>query len=117
MCPAHPHSAPRTKHPSAAARVLLGAVALYRVLLSPLIGRQCRYLPTCSDYAAEALRRHGAWQGAWMTLARLARCNPLGPSGFDPVPPHAGAPWYAPWRAGRWTGAHMDPATRLDERG
>jgi putative membrane protein insertion efficiency factor len=59
---------------------------LYRHTVSVLIGRQCRFLPTCSDYADEALRRHGAWRGGWLALKRIARCHPWGGSGFDPVP-------------------------------
>ncbi len=58
----------------------------YKLTLSPLIGRQCRFLPTCSEYAAEALISHGPWRGAWMATSRVCRCNPWGGSGFDPVP-------------------------------
>ena len=61
-------------------------VKLYRLTLSPLIGFHCRYLPTCSDYADQALERHGLWAGGWMTLARLMRCHPWGNSGLDFVP-------------------------------
>ncbi|HKT53471.1 MAG TPA: membrane protein insertion efficiency factor YidD [Caulobacteraceae bacterium] len=61
----------------------------YKLTLSPLIGRQCRYLPSCSDYAAEALITHGPWRGGWLAGRRLCRCNPWGGSGFDPVPPRA----------------------------
>ena len=61
-------------------------VKLYRYTLSPLIGFHCRHLPTCSDYADEALERHGLWAGGWMTLARLLRCHPYGTSGLDFVP-------------------------------
>ena len=79
-------------------------VKLYRVTLSPLIGFHCRYLPTCSDYADQALERHGLWAGSWMTLARLLRCQPWGTSGIDNVPMMRppGARWYLPWRFGRW---------------
>ncbi len=77
-------------------RVLQGVILIYRYTLSPFIGRHCRFLPTCSEYALEALDRHGAGRGSWLTLRRLARCHPLGGSGFDPVPPacldrHAGS--------------------------
>ncbi|MDW8370335.1 MAG: membrane protein insertion efficiency factor YidD [Geminicoccaceae bacterium] len=58
----------------------------YRLLLSPVRGPSCRYLPTCSEYALEALERHGAWRGGWLALRRVARCHPWGGSGFDPVP-------------------------------
>jgi putative membrane protein insertion efficiency factor len=88
----------------------------YQLVLSPLLGSNCRYLPTCSAYAAEAITRHGLWAGTWMGIARLQRCGPLGASGFDPVPESlpSKAAWYAPWRYGHWTGAHIDPKTRLD---
>lgn len=96
------------------AATLRGAIFAYRVLLSPLTGRQCRYLPTCAHYGDEAIRRHGAWVGSWITLARVLRCNPFGPSGFDPVPDAPPGARRRPWRAARWTGAHMDRASRLD---
>jgi putative membrane protein insertion efficiency factor len=94
----------------------IGLIRVYRLLLSPLIGRECRYLPTCSSYAEEAIGRYGLWAGSWMALARIQRCGPFGASGYDPVPDAArpGAAWYAPWRYGQWTGAHIDPKTRLD---
>ena len=87
------------------------AVKFYRVTLSPLIGFHCRYLPTCSDYADQALERHGLWAGGWMTLARLLRCNPWGNSGLDFVPavPSKDARWYLPWRYGRWRGTNSAP--------
>jgi len=83
-------------------------VRLYQVSLSPFIGSDCRYLPTCSEYASEALGRFGLWGGGWMTSARLCRCHPLGSSGLDFVP-HTLPPqgrWYIPWRYGRWRGTH-----------
>ena len=58
-------------------------VKLYRYTFSALVGFHCRYLPTCSDYADEALARHGLWAGSWMTLARILRCHPYGTSGLD----------------------------------
>ena len=58
----------------------------YRLLFSPLVGRNCRFDPTCSAYALEALRRHGGLKGGWLTLRRLARCHPLGGMGVDDVP-------------------------------
>lgn len=96
------------------AGALRGLVFAYRVLLSPLIGRQCRYFPTCSEYADEALRRHGAWRGGWLTLARILRCNPWGASGFDPVPDLPPDAARRPWRYARWTGRHIPPGQRLD---
>ena len=58
----------------------------YQRLISPLLPPACRYVPTCSEYAQEAVARHGAWRGAMLTLARLLRCHPLARSGYDPVP-------------------------------
>jgi putative membrane protein insertion efficiency factor len=83
-------------------------IRAYRYSLSPLIGFHCRHLPTCSDYADQALERYGLWAGGWMTLARLVRCQPWGTSGLDFVPdtsPHR-ARWYLPWRYGRWRWAN-----------
>ncbi|HYG27193.1 MAG TPA: membrane protein insertion efficiency factor YidD [Caulobacteraceae bacterium] len=59
----------------------------YKAALSPLIGQRCRYLPTCSEYAAEALVTHGPVRGSYLAARRLCRCNPFGGSGYDPVPP------------------------------
>ena len=59
----------------------------YKVTLSPWIGRQCRFQPTCSDYAAQALVLHGPVRGSYLAARRLCRCHPFGGSGFDPVPP------------------------------
>ena len=66
--------------------VLIGMIKLYQLVLSPWIGRECRYLPTCSVYAEEALQRHGVLRGVWLTAHRLGRCHPWGGSGYDPVP-------------------------------
>jgi putative membrane protein insertion efficiency factor len=71
---------------AAARNTLIGAIRLYRVTLSPWLGRQCRYLPTCSVYAEEAIARFGARRGSWLALKRLGRCHPWGGSGYDPVP-------------------------------
>jgi putative membrane protein insertion efficiency factor len=65
---------------------LRGLVWLYRYAISPLIGANCRYEPTCSVYAEEALRKHGAFKGGWLALKRIGRCHPWGGSGYDPVP-------------------------------
>ncbi|SFI66205.1 membrane protein insertion efficiency factor YidD [Caulobacter sp. UNC279MFTsu5.1] len=59
----------------------------YKTTLSPFIGRQCRYLPTCSEYAAQALKDHGPLKGSWLAVGRICRCNPFGGSGYDPPPP------------------------------
>lgn len=61
-------------------------IRLYRLVFSPWVGFNCRYQPTCSAYALEALRRHGALRGGWMALKRIGRCNPWGNCGYDPVP-------------------------------
>jgi putative membrane protein insertion efficiency factor len=93
--------------PSIAARGLLGLIQAYKWTLSPLIGRQCRYLPTCSSYAADAVGAHGAWAGSWMAAARLCRCGPWGGHGYDPAPAQKpAAPWFAPWRYGDWKGGY-----------
>ena len=70
-------------------RALLRA---YKLTLSPLIGRGCRFLPTCSDYAAQALIDHGPWRGGLLAARRLCRCHPWGGSGYDPPPPRPAEP-------------------------
>lgn len=81
-----------------------GALRAYKLTLSPLIGRQCRYLPTCSEYAAQALIEHGPWRGSRLALHRLCRCNPWGGSGYDPPPPPADRKGDAPGTPARtWT--------------
>jgi uncharacterized protein len=69
------------------AAIGIGAVRLYQYTLSSVLGGQCRFYPSCSDYAIEALRTHGAARGAWLAGRRVLRCNPWCDSGFDPVPP------------------------------
>jgi putative membrane protein insertion efficiency factor len=64
-------------------------IQAYRLLLSPVIGPRCRYLPSCSEYALEALARHGVRRGGWLALRRVLRCHPWGGSGYDPVPASA----------------------------
>ncbi len=77
---------------------------LYRHTLSAIFGRTCRHLPTCSEYADEALDRHGLWAGGWMTLGRVCRCHPYGTSGLDFVPraKREDARWFLPWRYALW---------------
>lgn len=70
------------------ATVLALPVHAYRLLLSPWVGHGCRFQPTCSTYALDALRLHGGVRGGWLAARRLCRCHPWGGSGFDPVPPH-----------------------------
>ena len=62
-------------------------IKAYRLILSPWVGHNCRYQPTCSCYALEALEKHGAARGGYLAVRRLARCHPFGSSGYDPVPP------------------------------
>ena len=66
--------------------VLRLLIRAYQLFVSPVLGPRCRYLPTCSEYAAEAVMRHGAGRGAWLAVRRLLRCHPWGGSGYDPVP-------------------------------
>jgi putative membrane protein insertion efficiency factor len=81
---------------------LLGTslVRLYQLTLSGFIGNSCRHMPTCSEYAHEAIARHGLWAGGWMGLFRVLRCGPWGTHGIDRVPESLGATyvWYVPWR-------------------
>jgi len=67
-------------------KVALLIIRAYQVLISPLFPSSCRFAPTCSQYAVEALSRHGVWRGLGLTLRRLARCHPFNPGGWDPVP-------------------------------
>lgn len=71
---------------SVASRVLIGLVRGYRLVLSPWLGNACRFEPTCSAYAIDALRMHGAFVGAMLSAGRIARCHPWCPGGLDPVP-------------------------------
>lgn len=68
------------------AALMIGCIKLYQWTLSPLIGRACRYTPTCSNYGLEAIRKYGPFKGGWLTLKRIISCNPWGGSGYDPVP-------------------------------
>jgi uncharacterized protein len=92
---------PFRRWPRQAGRLL---IACYRLTLSSVLGRECRYLPTCSAYADGAVERYGLWAGSWMATARLCRCHPWGGAGYDPVPLTApsGASWQRPWRFGVW---------------
>ncbi len=91
-------------------RVLLAGIGLYRRWVSPLLPPRCRFYPSCSEYAREALVLHGAARGGWLALRRIARCQPLCAGGFDPVPhlgPHPG-PHPGP-EAGSHTGPEAAP--------
>jgi putative membrane protein insertion efficiency factor len=68
------------------AHLFRGFVRAYQFVLSPLLGRQCRFLPTCSHYAMEALEHHGALRGGWLAFRRVLRCHPFAAAGYDPVP-------------------------------
>jgi len=72
--------------PTPAARVLVVPIVWYQRFISPLFAPRCRFAPSCSQYAVEALRTHGAARGLWLTVRRLARCHPFHPGGYDPVP-------------------------------
>ena len=85
------------------ATVMLVAIRGYQLTLSFFFGRSCRHLPTCSSYAMEAISRHGAWAGFWLGLFRIARCNPWGTSGFDPVPEQIDRAGWKFWRYARLT--------------
>ncbi|GGF20876.1 membrane protein insertion efficiency factor YidD [Hymenobacter cavernae] len=67
-------------------QLLLGLIWVYRHLISPLTPASCRYQPTCSAYAAQAVQKHGPWRGGWLALRRISRCHPWGGHGYDPVP-------------------------------
>ena len=76
--------------------VLIGFLRAYRALISPLYGQVCRYHPSCSAYALDAVREHGSVRGGWLAARRLARCHPWAAGGYDPVPRRASAPAPAP---------------------
>ena len=67
-------------------RAVIGVIELYRHMISPLRLPSCRFAPTCSHYAVDALTEYGLWRGGWLTVARLARCGPWHPGGWDPIP-------------------------------
>ncbi|MDE7450258.1 MAG: membrane protein insertion efficiency factor YidD [Paramuribaculum sp.] len=71
---------------SALTALMILLIRIYQRCVSPMLGQNCRFVPTCSQYAVEALRRHGPLKGGWLTVRRILRCHPWGGSGFDPVP-------------------------------
>ena len=66
--------------------IAMGLIRAYQILVSPLLGSNCRYLPSCSQYAIEALDIHGLFRGGWLAIRRIGRCHPFRPGGYDPVP-------------------------------
>jgi hypothetical protein len=99
------------------ARAALGVLWLYKRTLSPLfftLGARCRHAPSCADYAAEAIRRHGAHRGLWLAASRLSRCHPWGSHGFDPVPDRLADQGWRIWRYGDWKWTAR-PAPSADE--
>jgi putative membrane protein insertion efficiency factor len=68
-------------------KLLLALIRLYQGTLSPILGRSCRFEPTCSHYTAACIENHGALRGSWLGIARIARCHPFHPGGYDPPPP------------------------------
>ena len=92
----------------AAAVMLKAPIHVYRMTLKAFVGYRCRHMPSCSEYALEAIDRNGPWRGFWLMLSRLSRCRPWGTSGYDPVPDvTARSHPLAPWRYGRWSGRHL----------
>lgn len=73
-------------------RVLIALLRAYRYLISPLLGPSCRFAPSCSGYAIEAIRLHGSGRGSWLAIRRILRCHPFHPGGWDPVPPRREIP-------------------------
>jgi uncharacterized protein len=65
--------------------LLLWLIRIYKKVLAPWVPPSCRYVPTCSEYAAQAIEKHGAWRGGWMAVKRVGRCHPFAAGGYDPV--------------------------------
>ncbi|MBT65917.1 MAG: membrane protein insertion efficiency factor YidD [Synechococcus sp. NP17] len=75
------------KNHSVIQNLMRGLIRLYQIFISPFLGGNCRFTPTCSQYAIEAIEIHGAFKGCWLAVCRLGRCHPFHPGGYDPVPP------------------------------
>lgn len=96
----------------------LFALGVYKAVFSPLfyfLGARCRHAPTCSEYAADAFRKHKAGRAFWLTVSRLTRCHPFGSHGYDPVPDETPAVGWRFWRLGDWAWTARDEATDLDK--
>lgn len=91
------------------ARALAGAVIAYRWFLQPVLGCNCRFHPSCSAFALDALRVHGAGRGAWLAAGRILRCNPWHPGGYDPVPEATARPGAAQQTARLPAASHTTP--------
>jgi hypothetical protein len=66
--------------------LFLGIIKAYRLFISPMLAPSCRYLPTCSEYGLQAIKKYGPFKGGWLTVKRISRCHPWGGHGYDPVP-------------------------------
>ena len=75
-----------SRRPSLVGRTLVAALRVYQVVVRPTLATHCRFIPSCSVFSIEAIERHGAPQGIWLTIRRLARCHPWHPGGYEPVP-------------------------------
>lgn len=64
----------------------IGLIKIYQLIISPILGPKCRYTPSCSHYAVQALKKYGVFKGSWLAIKRIARCHPWGGHGYDPVP-------------------------------
>lgn len=84
MCSSHPK--PKWNLGAIISSPFVLLILLYKWVLSPLLPNACRFVPTCSEYGVEALKKHGLFKGGWLTLKRIGRCQPWGGSGYDPVP-------------------------------
>jgi putative membrane protein insertion efficiency factor len=103
MCDKHHHRVPDIPPPNGlVARGMIVMVRGYQLSFSAIFGRTCRHLPSCSSYTIEAISRFGPWRGLWLGLARLARCNPWGSEGYDPVPETLSEHGWRFWRNGVW---------------
>lgn len=93
----------------AAAMIAKLPIHIYRSTLAMVLGGRCRHMPSCSEYALDAIDRNGVWRGFWLALSRILRCRPGGTSGFDPAPDIRDEyhPLWVAWRYGRWRNADL----------